>query len=49
MMFDLQWLRHSTDLGSFPLIAASVFFDALNALLFFLRIFATGFHQAAAP
>jgi len=38
-MFYFQRLRHSTDLDSAPLIAASTFLDALNVLLFFLRIF----------
>lgn len=39
-MFDFQRLRSSSDLGSARLIAASIFLDALNVLLFFLRIFA---------
>jgi uncharacterized protein len=38
-MFDFQRLRRSTDLDSAPLIAASIFLDALNVFLFFLRIF----------
>jgi uncharacterized protein len=38
-MFDFQRLRRSKDLGSAPLIAASIFLDALNVFLFFSRIF----------
>ena len=38
-MFDFQRLRRSKDLNSAPLIAASIFLDALNVFLFFLRIF----------
>jgi len=38
-MFDFQRLRRSTDLESAPLLAASIFLDALNVFLFFLRIF----------
>jgi FtsH-binding integral membrane protein len=38
-MVDFQRLRRSTDLASAPLIAASIFLDALNVFLFFLRIF----------
>ncbi len=34
-----QRVRRSTDLDSAPLIAASIFLDALNVFLFFLRIF----------
>lgn len=37
---DFQRLRRSTDLDSAPLLAASIFLDALNVFLFFLRIFA---------
>ena len=37
--YDFQRLRRSTDLDSAPLIAASIFLDALNVFLFFLRIF----------
>jgi modulator of FtsH protease len=37
--FDFQRLRQSTDLNSAPLLAASIFLDALNVFLFFLRIF----------
>jgi modulator of FtsH protease len=40
--FDFQRLRRSTDLDSAPLIAASIFLDALNVFLFFLRIFSRG-------
>ena len=38
-MFDFQRLRRSKDMDSAPLIAASIFLDALNVFLFFLRIF----------
>ena len=38
-MVDFQRLRRSTDLDSAPLIAASIFLDALNVFLFFLRLF----------
>ena len=38
-MFDFQRLRRSNDVNSAPLIAASIFLDALNVFLFFLRIF----------
>jgi modulator of FtsH protease len=41
-MFDFQRLRGSKDLDSAPLIAASIFLDALNVFLFFLRIFSRG-------
>jgi FtsH-binding integral membrane protein len=41
-MFDFQRLRRSKDLDSAPLIAASIFIDALNVFLFFLRIFSRG-------
>jgi FtsH-binding integral membrane protein len=34
-----QRLRRSADLASAPLLAASVFLDAPNVSLFFLRIF----------
>ena len=37
--FDFQRLRRSSDVASAPLIAASIFLDALNVFLFFLRIF----------
>jgi modulator of FtsH protease len=39
-MFDFQRLRRSKDIESAPLLAASIFLDALNVFLFFLRIFA---------
>ncbi len=38
-MFDFQRLRRSKGLDSAPMIAASIFLDALNVFLFFLRIF----------
>jgi FtsH-binding integral membrane protein len=38
-MFDFQRLRRTKDLDSAPLIAASIFLDALNVFLFFLQIF----------
>jgi FtsH-binding integral membrane protein len=38
-MFDFQRLRRSQDAASAPFIAASIFLDALNVFLFFLRIF----------
>jgi FtsH-binding integral membrane protein len=38
-MFDFQRLRRSQGTSSAPLIAASIFLDALNVFLFFLRIF----------
>jgi FtsH-binding integral membrane protein len=40
--YDLQRLRRSTDMDSAPLLAASIFLDALNVFLFFLRIFSRG-------
>jgi FtsH-binding integral membrane protein len=39
-MVDFQRLRRSKGLNSAPLIAASIFLDALNVFFFFLRIFA---------
>jgi FtsH-binding integral membrane protein len=36
---DFQRLRLSSDMASAPLIAASIFLDALNVFFFFLRIF----------
>ena len=39
VMFDFQRLRTNTDAASAPLLAASIFLDALNVFLFFLRIF----------
>jgi len=38
-MSDFQRLRLSTDIDSAPLMAASIFLDALNVFQFFLRIF----------
>jgi FtsH-binding integral membrane protein len=38
-MFDFQRLRRSKGIASAPLLAASIFLDALNVFLFFLRIF----------
>jgi modulator of FtsH protease len=39
---DFQRLRRTQNLDSAPLIAASIFLDALNVCLFFLRIFGRG-------
>jgi len=39
VMFDFQRLRRTKDIEAAPLIAASIFLDALNVFLFFLRIF----------
>jgi FtsH-binding integral membrane protein len=41
-MWDFQRLRRSRGYVSAPLIAASIFLDALNVFLFFLRIFGGG-------
>jgi len=41
-MGDFQRLRRSKDIASAPLMAASIFLDALNVFLFFLRIFGGG-------
>jgi FtsH-binding integral membrane protein len=41
-MGDFQRLRRSKDITSAPLMAASIFLDALNVFLFFLRIFGGG-------
>jgi uncharacterized protein len=38
-MADFQRLRRSRDIDSAPLMAASIFLDALNVFQFFLRIF----------
>ena len=38
-MFDFQRLRRTTDTNAAPFMAASIFLDALNVFLFFLRIF----------
>src|SRR5579864_1065086 len=40
--FDFQRLRRTKNLDSAPLLAASIFLDALNVFLFFLRIFSRG-------
>jgi FtsH-binding integral membrane protein len=41
-LFDFQRLRLSRGITSAPLLAASIFLDALNVFLFFLRIFGGG-------
>ncbi|MGD0925936.1 MAG: Bax inhibitor-1 family protein [Streptosporangiaceae bacterium] len=41
-MVDFQRLRRSSNIDSAPLLAASIFLDALNVFLFFLRIFSRG-------
>jgi hypothetical protein len=41
-MVDFQRLRRNTDLDCAPLLAASIFLDALNVFLSFLRIFSRG-------
>lgn len=41
-MVDFQRLRRTQNLDSAPLLAASIFLDALNVFLFFLRIFSGG-------
>ena len=38
-MFDFQRIRRSTDLHSAPIIAASIFLDALNVFELFLQLF----------
>ena len=38
-MFDFQRLRGSSDIDSAPLMAASIFLDALNVFQFFLQLF----------
>jgi uncharacterized protein len=38
-MFDFQRLRRSKDVATAPMMAASIFLDALNVFLFFLQIF----------
>jgi FtsH-binding integral membrane protein len=40
VMFDFQRLRRTKNVEAAPLLAASIFLDALNVFLFFLRIFA---------
>jgi FtsH-binding integral membrane protein len=42
VMFDFQRLRRGQGITSAPLLAASIFLDALNVFLFFLRIFGGG-------
>jgi modulator of FtsH protease len=41
-MVDFQRLRRSTDLDSAPLLAASIFLDALNVFSFLLQLFGGG-------
>ena len=41
-IWDFQRLRRSRGLASAPLIAASIFLDAMNVFFFFLRIFGGG-------
>jgi len=38
-IFDFNRLRRSTDMRSAPLIAASIFLDAINVFFFFLALF----------
>jgi modulator of FtsH protease len=38
-MFDFQRLRRTKDIRAAPLLAASIFLDALNVFLFFLSLF----------
>jgi FtsH-binding integral membrane protein len=38
-LFDFQRLRRTKDIRAAPLLAASIFLDALNVFLFFLSIF----------
>ena len=38
-MYDFQRLRKTRDMSSAPIMAASIFLDALNVFLFFLNIF----------
>jgi FtsH-binding integral membrane protein len=38
-MYDFQRLRRTRDIRTAPLLAASIFLDALNVFLFFLSIF----------
>jgi uncharacterized protein len=40
-MFDFQRIRRSQDITTAPLLAASIFLDTLNVLLFFLQIFSS--------
>ena len=37
-MYDFQRIRHSRDIGSAPLLAASIFLDILNVFSFLLPI-----------
>jgi FtsH-binding integral membrane protein len=37
--FDFQRVRRNKDIRTAPLLAASIFLDALNVFLFFLSIF----------
>ncbi len=39
---SLTYGSYRTDLDSAPLLAASIFLDALNVFLFFVRIFSQG-------
>jgi FtsH-binding integral membrane protein len=39
VLFDFQRLRARRNIDSAPLLAASIFLDAINVFLFFLRIF----------
>jgi FtsH-binding integral membrane protein len=41
-MFDFQRVRRSKGIASAPMLAAAIFLDGLNVLLFFLRIFSGG-------
>ena len=41
-MFDFQRLRRTEDIRTAPLLAASIFLDALNVLLLFLSLFSRG-------
>jgi FtsH-binding integral membrane protein len=38
-LVDFQRLKRSSELSTAPLLAASIFLDALNVLIFFLTIF----------
>jgi FtsH-binding integral membrane protein len=39
ILFDFQRLRQNSDIRTAPVLAASIFLDALNVFLFFLSIF----------
>ena len=41
-MFDFQRLRRTEDIRTAPLLAASIFLDALNAFFLFLSLFSRG-------